>query len=110
MSDRLPSVVDRFSHAHPAVWEAYNRLNDAAAESGPIEPKLQRLLKLAIAVGANLQGAVHSHARRGQAAGWSAEELSQVAHLAITTIGWPRAFAAHCWINDVLEERPPAEA
>jgi alkylhydroperoxidase/carboxymuconolactone decarboxylase family protein YurZ len=102
--DTLPSVVDEFAKKHPAVWDAYNRLGDASSEAGPLETKTQRLVKLAIAIGAGHQGAVHSHARRGLKAGLTPEELSQVAMLGITTVGWPRAFAAHCWIQDMIEQ------
>jgi alkylhydroperoxidase/carboxymuconolactone decarboxylase family protein YurZ len=101
--DTLPAVVDVFAKKHPAIWDAYNRLNEASSEAGPVDAKTQRLLKLAIAIGAGHAGAVHSHARRGLKVGLTPEELSQVAVLGITTVGWPRAFAAYCWIQDVIE-------
>jgi alkylhydroperoxidase/carboxymuconolactone decarboxylase family protein YurZ len=59
-------------------------------------------VKLALAIGAGLQGAVHSHVRRGLAAGLTREELEQVATLAITTVGWPRAIAALSWIEEAF--------
>jgi alkylhydroperoxidase/carboxymuconolactone decarboxylase family protein YurZ len=68
-----------------------------------LDVKTQRLLKLAIAIGAGHAGAVHSHARRGLKLGLTEAELNQVAMLGITTVGWPRAFAAYCWIQDVIE-------
>jgi alkylhydroperoxidase/carboxymuconolactone decarboxylase family protein YurZ len=102
--DTLPSVVDEFASKQPAVWEAYNRLNEATSEAGPLESKTQRLVKLAIAIGAGHQGAVRSHARRGLKAGLTPEELSQAAMLGITTVGWPQAFAAHCWIQDIIDQ------
>src|SRR5262249_32010369 len=98
----LPGVVEEFAARYPQVWEAYNRLGEAAAAAGPLDEKTQRLLKLAIAVGAQRQGAVNSHTRRALAAGCMPEELLHVAILAITTIGWPGAFAAICWIQDTL--------
>jgi alkylhydroperoxidase/carboxymuconolactone decarboxylase family protein YurZ len=101
--DTLPSVVDEFAKKHPSIWDAYNRLNEVSSEAGPLDAKTQRLLKLAIAIGAGHPGAVHSHARRGLKLGVTEEELSQVAMLGITTVGWPRAFAAYCWIQDVIE-------
>jgi alkylhydroperoxidase/carboxymuconolactone decarboxylase family protein YurZ len=60
------------------------------------------LVKLALAVGSARQGAVHAHVRRGLAAGLTPEEIRQVALLGITTLGWPQAFAALCWIDDKL--------
>jgi alkylhydroperoxidase/carboxymuconolactone decarboxylase family protein YurZ len=102
--DTMPSVVDRFAQTHPEVWNAYNQLGNAVASAGPIDAKTQRLLKLAIAVGAAREGAVRSHARRGLKAGLTPAELEQAALLGITTVGWPAAFAARCWIEEEIEK------
>jgi len=100
--ETLPSVVEQFAKRHPRIWDAYNQLGEAVGQAGPIDAKTQRLLKLAIAVGAGREGAVRSHARRGLKAGLKPEELEQAALLGITTVGWPTAFAARCWIEDEL--------
>jgi alkylhydroperoxidase/carboxymuconolactone decarboxylase family protein YurZ len=101
-AESLPPIVQDFAREHPEVWEAYNDLGRAAAQGGPLDAKTERLTKLALAVGAGLQGAVHSHVRRGLAAGITPAELEQVALLAITTIGWPSAIAALSWIREEL--------
>jgi AhpD family alkylhydroperoxidase len=115
----LPDVLVQFAQEYPEVWSAYNRLGRAAAEAGPLDERTQRLIKLAIAIGAQRQGAVHSHTRRALAAGLTPEELTHVARgpapaavrcaakarlprLAISTIGWPGAFAAICWVRDII--------
>jgi alkylhydroperoxidase/carboxymuconolactone decarboxylase family protein YurZ len=100
--DGLPPVVQELARTYPDVWEAYNRLGEAVGAAGPLDRKAERLVKLALAVGAGREGAVHSHARRGLRAGLTPDELRQVALLAITTIGWSGAVAAYCWINDVI--------
>ena len=102
--DFLPPLVEQFAKDHPEVWEAYNRLGQVAAKAGPLDAKTERLVKLAIAVGAGLQGAVHSHVRRGLAAGLTRQEMEHVAMLAITTVGWPSALAALSWIDDEMKE------
>ena len=102
--DSLPSVVEEFAKEQPVVWDAYNQLGQAAAEAGPLDSKTQRLIKLAIAVGAGREGAVRAHARRGRHVGIAEQELEHVALLAITTAGWPAAFAARCWIRDSISE------
>jgi 4-carboxymuconolactone decarboxylase len=59
-------------------------------EHGPHEQKdakTQRLLKLAIAVGAMREGAVHSGVRKARDAGASVAEMEQVVALAASTIG-----------------------
>jgi alkylhydroperoxidase/carboxymuconolactone decarboxylase family protein YurZ len=100
----LPLIVRAIARDHPDLWQAYNRLGEAAAKAGPLDLKAERLVKLAVAVGAGLEGAVHSHVRRGVAAGLTGDELRHVALLAITTIVWPSAVAALTWIEDALEE------
>lgn len=105
----LPEVVAEFAQRYPEVWAAYNQLGSASAKAGPLEEKTQRLVKLAIAIGAQRQGAVHSHTKRALKAGCSPEELVQVGILAVTTIGWPGAFAAICWINDIVARRDARE-
>jgi alkylhydroperoxidase/carboxymuconolactone decarboxylase family protein YurZ len=98
-----PSGAGAFSERYPDVWNAYAALGKAAAEAGPLDARTRRLVKLALAVGARSEGAVHSHARQGKDQGLPPEELRQVAALAITTLGLPAAIAAFSWINDILE-------
>lgn len=102
--ESLPNIVERFSREFPAIWDAYKSLGQAVSESGPLDERTKRLVKLALATGARLEGAVHSHVRRGLASGLSAEELRHVAILAITTVGWPSAIAALSWIEDELSK------
>jgi alkylhydroperoxidase/carboxymuconolactone decarboxylase family protein YurZ len=59
-------------------------------------------LKLAFAIGASSEGAVHSHARRAVEEGISPAELKHVAILAIPTIGFPQAVKGLTWIEDVI--------
>jgi alkylhydroperoxidase/carboxymuconolactone decarboxylase family protein YurZ len=100
--ESLPPIVESIARDYPEVWAAYSRLGDATEKAGPLDEKTIRLVKLALAVGAGRQGAVHSHVRRGRKAGLAAAELRQVALLAITTIGWSSSVAALSWINDIL--------
>jgi alkylhydroperoxidase/carboxymuconolactone decarboxylase family protein YurZ len=102
MIDDLPPLVQEVAAKHPAVWDAFNRLGNSVAQAGPLDEKTQRLTKLAIAVGAGLQGAVHSHVRRAMAEGITPDEMRHVALLAITTIGWPSAIARLSWIEDIV--------
>jgi alkylhydroperoxidase/carboxymuconolactone decarboxylase family protein YurZ len=105
--DELPPLVQDVAARYPQIWEAFNRLGDCAAKGGPLHQKTQRLVKLGIAVGSGLQGAVHSHVRRGLAEGITADEMRHVALLAITTIGWPSAMARLSWIEDILDAASP---
>jgi AhpD family alkylhydroperoxidase len=101
----LPTVVEEFAAEYPEVWEAYNRLGETASVAGPLDERARRLIKLALAVGSQRQGAVNSHTKRALAAGCTPEELIHVGILAIATIGWPGAFAAICWIKETIARR-----
>ncbi len=103
--EKLPPIVQKMAQEFGAIWEAYNQLGQAVSDSGPLSPKEQRLVKLALAVGAQLQGAVHSHTRRALKAGWTEQHLRHVALLAITTLGWPSAMTGLSWIEEELEKQ-----
>ena len=100
----LPEAVGRFAQQHPEMREAYNELGRAATEAGPLDEKTQRLVKLALAIGAGRIGAVHSHVRRALKDGITPEELEHIAILAIPTLGWSAGFAALTWIDDELPD------
>jgi alkylhydroperoxidase/carboxymuconolactone decarboxylase family protein YurZ len=102
MTETLPNAPSRIAEDHPEVWKAYAQLGKATAEAGPLTDRERRLVKLALAVGAGSEGAVHSHARRAKAENIEAAALRQIALLAIGTCGLPRAVAATTWIDDVL--------
>ena len=107
MTDTLPpSGAGQFARNFPEVWHAYEALGAAAAASGPVDSRVRRLVKLALAIGARSEGAVHSHARQAIEEGVSAEEIRQVCTLAITTLGFPAAMAALSWVNDVIDGNP----
>ncbi len=99
---KLPAAYERFQRTYRLVWEAYDRLGAAAHQEGPLEPKTRELVKLGIAIGGRLEGAVHSHARRALDAGASAAEIGHVVSLAVTTVGFPSAVAAFTWVEETL--------
>jgi alkylhydroperoxidase/carboxymuconolactone decarboxylase family protein YurZ len=99
----LPESVLRFRDRYPKVWEAFDRLGTECHQAGPLDEKTRRLVKLALAVAQRHEGAVHSAVRNALASGVSAAEMRHAALLAITTIGWPAAFAALTWIEEALE-------
>lgn len=98
----LPQPFKRFRDQNPAVVTAYEALGEACAQAGPLDPKTRELVKLALAIGARLEGAVHSHARRALEAGASRAELRHVIVLAAPTLGFPTTVAVSTWVDDVL--------
>lgn len=101
MTTLPPTGAGALAKNFPGVWEAYQELGKAAAEAGPLDARTRRLIKLALSIGANSEGAVHAHTRQATEEGLAKEELQQVALLAITTLGFPTAMAGISWINDI---------
>lgn len=97
----LPGTAGQVAQENPELWRAFQELGAAAGKAGPLDERTRRLVNLALAIGADSEGATHSHARRALAEGLTAEELDHVAYLAITTLGWPRAIRGLTWIRDV---------
>ena len=97
-----PAFYETFKAAHPDVVRAYEALGDAARAAGPLTEREAELVKLALAAGARLEGAIHSHARRALSAGATPDQLRHVALLAITTLGFPGAMAIRAEIDGVL--------
>jgi 4-carboxymuconolactone decarboxylase len=99
---QLPARYQLFEKSYPTVMQAVEALGEATQSAGPLEPKTRALVKLAIAIGASREGAVHSHTRRALEAGCTPDELRHVGVLAIMTIGFPSTMAAMSWVEDIL--------
>jgi 4-carboxymuconolactone decarboxylase len=100
----LPPAFRQFRDDHPNVHEAYEALAAAAHQAGPLDERTRHLVKLAIAVGGRLEGAVRSHARRAKEAGVTEAEIDHAVLLALTTIGLPSMMAARTWVKAALAE------
>lgn len=100
---KLPAAYERFQRAYRPVWEAYDRLGARAHKSGPLDPRTRELVKLGMAIGGRLEGAVRSHAGRALEAGATRGEIEHVVALAVTTVGFPTAVAAFTWVEDILK-------
>jgi alkylhydroperoxidase/carboxymuconolactone decarboxylase family protein YurZ len=97
-----PALHQQFVRRFPRLGEAWDRVNEEGAD-GPLDAKTQRLLKLAIAIGAMREGAVHSGVRKARDAGATTAEMEQVVALAASTIGLPSAVAVWSWMRDETE-------
>lgn len=104
---KLPHHFLKFSQDHPQVASAYRALGDATAE-GPLDAKTRALVKLGMSIGAGMEGAAHSQARKALESGASAEELRHAVLQATTTLGFPAMMRGLSWIEDVLAGEPGA--
>ena len=94
-----PDAFVAFTARYPALAQAWADTQDAGTR-GPLDAKTQRLVKLAIAVGAMRPSAVRSAARKAKAAGVTADEVAQVVALAAGTLGFPAAVAIDEWVRE----------
>lgn len=99
----LPRAYVGMKEAQPELMGAYEAFGKACAASGPLDTKTVALVKLGISMGAGLEGAAHSHARKALAAGWSGEDLLHAAQLCAPTIGFPTMMRARQWVAEVVE-------
>lgn len=99
-----PESFREFARRFPGVVEAYERLGEQIRRAGPLSPREVALVKLAISVGARMEGAAHAHARKARAQGVEPAAIEHVALLSCPTIGFPNMMSALGWVRDVLAE------
>src|SRR2546429_4984546 len=97
MSRELPKPIEEIRKLYPTVWKAFNDLGDRCHEAGPLDEKSRRLVKLALSIGAGLEGATHSAVRSARKAGIKQEEIDHVAVSAVSTFGPPFSTPGLSW-------------
>jgi 4-carboxymuconolactone decarboxylase len=97
-----PAAHQRFVRRFPRIGTAWDLVN-AEAGDGPLDAKTQRLVKLAVAVGALREGAVHSSVRKARDAGATVAEMEQVVALAASTLGFPATVAIWGWVQEEVK-------
>ncbi len=108
MEPRPPHAYQDFIQRYPLLAQSWEILAQAGQE-GPLDAKTQRLIKLAIAIGALREGAVRANVRKALAIDVTKAEIEQVIALATGTVGFPGTVAVFTWINDIFE-RPEQAA
>jgi alkylhydroperoxidase/carboxymuconolactone decarboxylase family protein YurZ len=58
MKKSLPQSVIKFESKYPEIWKAFAALGEKCHETGPLNEKTRRLVKLRIAIAARHEGAV----------------------------------------------------
>ena len=99
-----PKAYETFVKRYPKLGEAWEKISEAGRD-GPLDGKTTRLIKLAIAIGAMREGAVHSGVRKALAAGIPVEEIEQVVALGASTLGMPSTVAIFSWVHDEIDKR-----
>ena len=91
-----PKQYTDFIERFPGLSQAWELISQAG-QAGPLDEKTQRVVKLAIAMGAMREGAVHAGVRKALAVGVSRETIDQVVALAAGTLGMPSTVAVYTW-------------
>lgn len=99
---KAPKPYREFGKKYPNIVEAYERFGEEVRAAGPLSPREVALVKLAISIGARLEGSTHAHARKALAQGVQAAELEHVVILSAPTVGFPSMMAALGWVRDVV--------
>ncbi len=100
-----PPAFQAFTSRYPGVVEAYERLGEQVRAAGPLASREIALVKLAISLGARMEGAAHAHTRKALAAGIERAALEHVALLTCPTIGFPNMMTAMGWVRDSVAEQ-----
>lgn len=98
----IPKPYQQMHADHPELMQAYEAFGKAAKQAGPLSEREVALVKLAISIGAGLEGAAHSHCRKALEAGCNADDLRHVAIVSAPTIGFPTMMRARSWVEDVV--------
>ena len=101
----IPKPYKKMHETHPDLMQSYESFGQAAREAGPLSDREISLVKLAISIGAGLEGAAHSHCRKALEAGCSPEDLRHVAVVSAPTIGFPTMMRARSWVEDVVNKQ-----
>lgn len=96
-----PKSYLKFIQRYPKLAEAWNCIREAE-DGGPFDERTKRLVKLAIAIGSQREGAVHSAVRKALEAGCAPAELNQVVALAASTLGMPTTVAIDSWVQETV--------
>lgn len=92
---------------YPEVGKAYEAYGEAVGNAGPLDEKTRSLVKLAISIGARMDGAAKSHAHKALEAGATPEEIRHVVVLSAPTIGFPNMMAGLSSIDEIIAPEQP---
>jgi len=101
----LPKRFEKFLKDYPEIAAAYEKLGEVVHKTGTLNEKERAIVKLSLAAGARMEGAVHSQVRKAIKAKLTKNEIRQIALLSIPTIGFPSAIAILSWMDDVLDKK-----
>jgi len=81
--DSLMEQVNAYATQSPEVLRGLTTINNAAAKTGKLEPKVHELIALAVAVTTRCDGCISVHVQKAVEYGATMEEISEAMGVAI---------------------------
>jgi 4-carboxymuconolactone decarboxylase len=106
---KVPERFQKFSQQYSRIAAAYENLAGECHKLGPLNDRDRALVKLGIAAGSHMEGAVHSQVRKALDLGIHPDEIRHAILLATTAIGYPGMMAALTWAEDILSAEDSAK-
>jgi alkylhydroperoxidase/carboxymuconolactone decarboxylase family protein YurZ len=100
----LPKPYVKFGERYPDILRDFEDLSVKCLETGPLDPKSRRLVKLGMVIATGSKGAMKSQTRKAMESGFSQDEIRHAAVLALPTIGFPAMIAALGWMEEAFAE------
>jgi len=104
---RYPQSIKSFKSYFPKAWEAYDMLEDACYQDGPLGEKTCRLIKMAVTACALMERSTKVHIQLAMEAGATEAEIRQAMLMILTSRGFPGTVIALQWADEVITERQP---
>jgi 4-carboxymuconolactone decarboxylase len=99
---KVPERFQKFSQKYSKIFAAYESLAGECHKVGPLNERERTLVKLGVAAGSHMEGAVHSQVRKALDLGINPDEIRHAILLSTTAIGFPGMMAAFTWAEDIL--------
>jgi 4-carboxymuconolactone decarboxylase len=100
-----PKYYKDFKKRYPEVAKGYEQLALDCTKAGPLNKKIQHLVKLGIAIGISSEGDVQNHTMQALADGVSPDEIRQAVLLSVTTAGFPTMIVTMQWVEEILSAK-----
>ena len=103
MESRPPHAYQDFVQKYPLIAKAWETVAQAD-QSGPLDAKVRRLIKLAIAIGSNREGPFARMSAKPWPRGLRKPRPNRSSPMPQARSDFPGTVAVFTWINDIFEK------
>ena len=97
-----PKYYSNLKTRYPKITQYFEQFALECSGAGPLDTKIQKLVKLGVAVGIGSEGDVQNLTIQALEDGVSPDELRHAVLLSATTAGFPRMIMAMQWVEDII--------